>query len=79
MTLNSPPPRLHRLVKVALDGIDASGETLAGFADRTGVSIETIRMWRRTKRSPTLATIEPVLSALGYRLEAVPITRRKKR
>lgn len=64
-------PRRHRLVQLVLDEMAKGGGTMQGDCARAGIARETVLSWKHQKRSPTLATLEPMLALYGYKLIAV--------
>ena len=66
----SDPQRAHPFVRRIYQEMVAQQTTASDVAERSGVGRDTIRSWRG-RNSPTLANIEAVLGALGYRLEIV--------
>lgn len=61
-------PIVRQLVSI----MDGSGSTYTQIAERVGVCRETLTLWKRGHRLPSLRDFETVAQALGYEIELRP-------
>jgi len=64
--------RMHPIAAFAAEQLIDHPQTTDEFMKRVGINRGVLTNWR-TGKSPTMATIEPLLSALGYKLAVVPL------
>jgi transcriptional regulator with XRE-family HTH domain len=72
------PDGVHPLVRRLFELMNAQRCGVLDLAERCGVTSSTIRHWRassqeKRSKTPSIASFDATLRALGYRLEIVPI------
>ena len=58
---------------------DATKQTYADFGALVGVHGQTLTKWRTGKHSPSIADVEAMANALGFRLTRIPLTEPAKK